>query len=327
MNLRYLFAIAIFILLKNESAQSQVYHLTTTNKPYVDLSGGTPLVSTIWDDPVLAIPIGFDFQYYDNTLQNLYIPSNYRFVTLIDDTTAAIINQLVLFGADLIDRGYNEGNHLSPITYKTTGSPGSRVLTVEWKNAGFFGEAFEFGTFDDFVNFQLKLYEADGNIEYAFGPSSVTHAAQDYGATGPIVGIVESVDVLNDVSLGEIILLAGNPSNPTIVDQYEETHLSGTIPAGTSYTFSSVATAVHDINKQGEESFYFPNPARDFLTLKVQLQNEVIPPVFIINDMGQIVSMDVQPEKIELTNLPVGIYQLRFQTSAGQVVQRILLQD
>ncbi|HZV71447.1 MAG TPA: hypothetical protein VFG10_17970 [Saprospiraceae bacterium] len=327
MNLKYLLAIVIFILLKNENAHSQIYHFTASNKPYIDLAGGTPLVAGIWDDPVLVIPIGFDFHYYDNTLQNLYIPSTYRFITLIDDTTAGIINQLVLFGSDLIDRGYLSGTQLSPITYKTSGTPGTRVLTVEWKNAGFFGEAFQFGTFDDFVNFQLKLYEADGNIEFAYGPSSVTHAALDYEATGPIVGIVESVDVLNDVSLGEIILLAGNPSNPTIVDQYEETHLNGTIPAGTSYTFSKNTTAVHDINKEGAESFYFPSPTRDFITLKMEMQDEVIPPVFIINDMGQIVSMDLQPEKIELADLPVGIYQLRFQTSAGQVVQRILVQD
>ncbi|MGB4847614.1 MAG: T9SS type A sorting domain-containing protein, partial [Saprospiraceae bacterium] len=284
-------------------------------------------VTGIWDDADLTIPIGFDFHYYGETIQTLYLPGIYNVITLIDDPTAAIIANIILFGADLIDRGYNGGNSLSPITYKTEGSSGHRVLTVEWKNAGFYEDLSAFGVSADFINFQLKLYEVDGNIEFLYGPSSITHPNIDYGANGPIIGIIESLDFINDVNLGEIILLSGNPSNPTLVNTYQETHLNGTMSPGTSYIFSRNTTAVHDIIKEGAQSFYFPNPTRDYITLKTELQHEVIPPVMIINDVGQIVSMDLSPEKIELTNLPTGIYQLRFQTSGGQVVQRILIQD
>ncbi len=322
-----LFLIVFILGAAIPSAFSQTYHFTASSKPYTEITNGTALVTDIWDDPELTIPIGFNFQYYGTTLTTLYLPSTFTLITLIDDPSADIIGNIVLFGADLIDRGYISGTSLSPITYKTDGTAGHRVLTVQWKNAGFTGDLANFGTSTDFINFQLKLYEEDGNIEFAYGPSTVTHAAEDYGANGPIIGLLESLDYINDVNLGEIILLAGNPSNPTQVNTYQETHLNGTIPSGTSYIFSRNTSAVKDITREGSESFYFPNPAKDFITLKPELQNVVIPPVMIINDVGQIVSMDLSPEKIELTNLPTGVYQLRFQTSAGQVVQRILIQD
>lgn len=327
MKISYLLLIGILLLAALPSAKSQTYNFTVSSKPYVELTNGTALVTDIWDDPELVIPIGFNFQYYGSTLTTLYLPSTFTLITLIDDPSTDIIGNIVLFGADLIDRGYITSTPLSPITYKTDGSAGHRVLTVQWKNAGFTGDLANFGTSTDFINFQLKLYEENGNIEFAYGPSTVTHPSEDYGANGPIIGLLESLDYINDINLGEIILLAGNPSNPSIVNTYQETHLNGTMPDGTSYVFSRNTSAVHDIIKEGAESYYFPNPATNYITLKPQLQNDVIPPVIISNDMGQIVKMDLSPEKIELADLPIGIYQLRFQTSAGQVVQRILLQD
>ncbi|MEP6795233.1 MAG: T9SS type A sorting domain-containing protein [Saprospiraceae bacterium] len=327
MRIQYLLVIVIFILFKHEYVQSQTYHFSVSTKPYVDLIGGTPLVSDIWDDPELTIPIGFDFQYYGETIQTLYLPATFSLITLIDDPTAANIANIILFGADMIDRGYITGTSLSPISYKTDGNAGHRVLTLEWKNAGFVGDLSEFGVSTDFINFQLKLYEEDGNIEFIYGPSLITHPSFDYGASGPIIGLIESLDFINDVNLGEIILLAGNPSNPTQVNAYVETHLNGTMAPGTSYTFSRNTTGVTDIRLKESKSFYYPNPSNSFVTLKPELQGTIISPVLVLNNIGQLVRSDSKPDVIELDNLPTGVYQLLFQTSAGQVVQRIFVQD
>lgn len=310
------------------SVHGQSYHFTASSEPYVELTDGIPLVTEVWDDPDLAIPIGFNFQYYDTTLQNLYLPSNFSIITLVDDPAASIVANIVLFGADLVDRGILDSTLLSPITYKTFGTVGNRILTVQWKNAGFFGDLLEFGTSTDFVNFQLKLYESTGEIKYVYGPSSVTHPTQDYNGTGgPIIGILEKLDYINDVNLGEIILLAGNPTNPTVVNSYVETHLNGTIPPGTAYSFSRVATATHDLVKVDEKIFYYPNPAIAFITVKDELKSEILSPVKVINDAGQVVKTDNTASTIELDNLPSGIYMVTFQTSDGTVLQKILLMN
>ncbi len=320
--------LTVFILMAEiQSVSGQTYHFSATSKPYVEISDGTPLVTDTWDDPELVIPIGFNFQYYGLTLNTLYLPSTFTLITLIDDPSTDIIGNMVLFGADLIDRGYINGLLLSPITYKTDGSAGHRVLTVQFKNAGFLGDLSNFGFSTDFINFQLKLHEEDGNIEFAYGPSNVSHPTEDYGANGPIIGLLESLDYINDVNLGEIILLAGNPSNPSIVNAYQETHLNGTMADGTSYIFSRNTTAVTDVSNTELIPFYYPNPCKSYVTLNQEMQDNVIPPVMITNQLGQVVGIDLSPEKIELMGLPAGIYQLRFQTSAGHAVQRILVQN
>lgn len=326
MKIKNIFVIAFILMANIQAAYTQTYHFSVSTKPYVDLTGGTPLVTDIWDDPELTIPIGFDFQYYGETIQTLYLPGTFSLITLIDDPTAANIANIILFGADLIDRGYISGTSLSPITYKTEGTAGHKVLTVEWKNAGFTGELSEFGVSTDFINFQLKLYEEDGNIEFACGPSSITHPSFDYGANGPIIGLIESLDFNNDVNLGEIILLGGNPANPTQVNDYVETHLNGTMAEGTTYTFSRNTTAVTDISNTGSKSFYYPNPSNSFVTLKPELQGTVISPVLVVNNIGQVVRSESQSDRIEFENLPAGVYQLLFQTTAGQVAQRIIVQ-
>ncbi|MGB3078644.1 MAG: hypothetical protein WBB31_06160, partial [Saprospiraceae bacterium] len=254
MKILYSIVTVLILMAEMQSAYGQTYHFSATSKPYVEITNGTALVTDTWDDPELVIPIGFNFQYYGTTMTTLYLPSTFTLITLIDDPSADIIGNIVLFGADLIDRGYISGTSLSPISYKTDGNAGHRVLTVQWKNAGFLGDLSNFGFSTDFINFQLKLYEEDGNIEFAYGPSTVTHPTEDYGANGPIIGLLESLDYINDINLGEIILLAGNPSNPTIVNAYQETHLNGSIPSGTSYIFSRNTTAVKDIVKEGSES-------------------------------------------------------------------------
>jgi len=55
-------------------AHSQSYEFTVSTNPYINLTGSTSLNGTApWDDPEFEIPIGFDFQYFDTTIDKIYI--------------------------------------------------------------------------------------------------------------------------------------------------------------------------------------------------------------------------------------------------------------
>jgi hypothetical protein len=84
------------------------------------------------------------------------------------------------FEADLIDRGELTGISQSPISYKMEGNAGSRILKIEWKNAGFVGEIGELGTLNDYVNFQVWLFEGSNDVEMHYGPNMVLNPAISY---------------------------------------------------------------------------------------------------------------------------------------------------
>lgn len=53
------------------------------------------------------------------------------------------------------------------ISYKISGEVGKRILTIQWKNF-FAEEQIEF----DFVNYQIRMDEANQTLDYIYGPSS-----------------------------------------------------------------------------------------------------------------------------------------------------------
>ncbi len=141
---------------------------------------------TVTDDNLSnALPIGFNFTYNGGTYSNFLLGVN-GFITLNTATTSN--------GAVSAPYGYNNGNlsggsPTSPlviapfyeditcqgqqsnllsnldnsIKYKTTGSVGSRVLTVEWIGME------TFNTAGPNLNFQLKIYEGTNIIEFIYG--------------------------------------------------------------------------------------------------------------------------------------------------------------
>jgi hypothetical protein len=306
-------------------SHAQTYQMTVSTEPYVDLSGGTPAVTQTWDDPGYDVPIGFVFPFYNQSLTTVHQLANIAFPILSTSAHADTFGLFLVFGADLIDRGYGDTMLLSPITYKTTGTPGQRVFTIEWKNAGFYRQYFFTGSSTDYVNFQMQLYEANGDIVYRFGPSNITQPEIDYDSTGAFTGLLERLIFATDVSTGEVLLLTGNPSNPTVVPSYINVYLNGTIPQNTVYTFSRMASATGDLNHQAEHPYFVPNPCHDYLTAAPLPAESIIPPVYIYDLTGALIRTEWVLEPILTTDLASGIYQLKFNTSEGTRTQRILV--
>src|SRR5688500_14930497 len=135
MKCKFLSALIFCMLIYIVPMNSQTYEFTVTQAPYVDLQGGTPLVDAPWDDPSLLVPIGFNFELFDQTTQFLFLTENDSYI-LFSNSLNMIVDIIVLFGADLIDRGSMEDTLLSPITYATTGTTVHRGPTLDFETAG-----------------------------------------------------------------------------------------------------------------------------------------------------------------------------------------------
>ena len=314
--------LAMFVMLPL-FMMGQTYEFSVSSEPYTDLNNGTPLVTEIWDDPGYTAPLGFVFHYYEQNVTSVNQLDSVAYPLLSTSPIGDTLAFFFVFGADLIDRGYEDTVLQSPITYKTTGPAGNRVFTIEWKNVGFFNQYWFLGDNTDFVNFQMRLYEADGAIEYHFGPSNITRPDIVYDAGGPFVGLVEKLEWGPDVSYGEALLLTGLPANPTVVNEYETVFLNGTIPANTVYRFSRVPTAVDDPVTENDKPFFNPNPSDDFIQVANDFQEEIIPPVFVYNSTGALMSKEMNTQRIETQNWTAGVYQLQFNTKTGLRTQRI----
>ena len=92
-------------------------------------------------------------------------------------------SMLFVFGQNLVGRP-----NAQPYSYLTTGSPGSRICTIQWKNVKDTLQGGVAGLWDS-LNFQIRLYETTNVIEYVYGPwySSISLAAARFSAVG-IVG-------------------------------------------------------------------------------------------------------------------------------------------
>ncbi len=89
---------------------------------------------------------------------------------------------LVAFGQDLWDRN---GLQIPEFRVRTTGTSGTRVCTIQWKNVCDKIQNSVNSQYDT-INFQVKLYEGNNMIEFVFGrwvPSTNTSSAR-FGACG-----------------------------------------------------------------------------------------------------------------------------------------------
>src|SRR5687767_1399185 len=171
MKVLYNFILITSCLFFSFTAISQTYDFEAFNAPYVEMTGGTDVTGGVWDDPNLAIPIGFEFPFFEETVSTIYVRTDLASMVFTDDIDADTFAAILLYDADLIDRGFLQGNHLSPITYKTEGAAGNRIFTLQVKNAGFYWDLETFGSSTDFVNLQMRLYEATGTMEFHYGPN------------------------------------------------------------------------------------------------------------------------------------------------------------
>lgn len=317
-----LFTILIGMMM---NVQSQTYNFSASTGSYANLTGSTSLNNgLIWDDPELEVPIGFNFKYYNYSFDTILISGLGGLLTIpagFYDTVPV----LLAYGADIIDRGEaSSSSSLSNISYKKEGTAGSRILKIEWNNAGFYGDINYNGVSTDYINFQVWLYEGSNNIEIHFGPNSITKPLMSYdGETGTHIALIPEFHSWSDEIVKDGICLSGNPSSPTIATlptMSSMKYLNGNIPNGTIYKFSTGgSTSIEKLNKNNFELTLYPNPSSDFITINFNNELHEINKISIMNAEGKIVKefSELKDNQIDVSDLRSGIFIVQVTTASG----------
>lgn len=324
-NLLFWVTISINILVP-DLVIGQSYNVSVSNEPFVFLENADSAVTQTWYDPEFIIPIGFSVQFFQDVVDSLYSLDFFAGSYFGTNPDLSAMNIMLAFSTDLLDRGVELDTLLSPILYKTEGASGHEIFTLEFRNAGFTNGEIKNGIYTDFINFQLRIYEESNNIEVHIGPYSVENPGLDFeGFSGPSIGLAEDFDFINDTVHGELFLLAGDPLMPSIITSNMPLTLVWPIPENTVYTFSYLPTSLNENDLQINKPLYFPNPSSGSVSLHGDNSINITSPVYIYDSNGILVRKDNSIDKVELDGLPCGIYALCFQTSSGNIAQRISL--
>lgn len=216
------YLILLFSLLLCKTNYAQLNYLpggfAILSRTYVDLgTNGTPIITPNNDDAFSAPqPIGFTFTFNGFPYDSFVLSTN-GFIKLGRDsasrhflftthaqppangvfTAATSPTPLVSDSSMLFAFGQNLVAHpnAQPYSMETSGSFGSRVCTIQWKNVKDTLQGGVAGLWDT-INFQIKLYETSNVVEFVYGrwTSTVSNPVARFSAVG-IVG--RSVTIAN----------------------------------------------------------------------------------------------------------------------------------
>lgn len=314
------------------ASQVLPYYFSVENGVYSNLTDTTSLNNgEVWDDPTFIVPIGFEIELFGKNYDTLFNFEALGAILFAINSGDNILPTLIPMGDDLIDRGDLIGQSMSPISYKTEGNPGNQICKIEWQNAGFYNELSELTQSLSFVNLQMWLYEANGDIEFRYGPSHIEDAAICYeGNQGPVIGLIDSVDLFAN-ELGTFWYLSDDPNDPDILSVGEIIDFPGEVPDlltgtpqdGIIYKFSLSPTNVHQINYLENVKIY-PTLTEGVLYVE---SSEITPlDLVIMNPAGKLIFEQKHVRDgatILLDGLTSGLYFVKLYNKNGSYIEKI----
>ncbi len=288
------------------------YTFSTSTATYVDLTNPTSVNNgEIWDDPEYTISLPFEFE-MNGTIITSFDYTSVGGMLQATTETAGIYEVIAPFDMDLVDRGTETDESLSPLSYLIEGTAGSRICKIEWKNAGSYNEG---APFTMFVNFQTWLYEGSNIIEFHYGPNSLTDSTMFYdSSTGAIIALATYDETNEQISNANFV--TGDASSPTISEEYLE--ITGTPANGMVYRFVPAGSSV-SINENNFKLSFYPNPAQN--TLNIDLNSSEAANISIVNLVGQTmkeINVNQIKNKVNISDLSVGMYMIKV-TQGGKV--------
>lgn len=351
------FCLSILLMLTTSLVQTQNYYLHVLEEEYTNLNNSIPLsLEEVWDDPDYVVPIGFDFQYKHIVTDTLYfgglggtlffndpIAFDYEYNS---DFVLYCINPTII---DLIDRaninnGSNPTISLSPISYQLDYGNNGRILKIEWKNAGSYGEIFQNEISNDFINLQVWFYEGTNDIAIHFGSSLINYPQYTYEDIGEeliVLGPYDWIEEMVDPTTIDIFFIHGDdPLNPNLSlvraselndDLVNSLTLNAPVPEHTVYYLSldsippmnePIATNLQDSKSQ--TITLYPNPSENSLFIRgLDSKNHN----FKIYDVfGKLVQEDELSanQSINTSLLTSGSYILEIVTDENTIIKKFL---
>ena len=207
------------------------YIFSSTTRSYTPLSSGTQ-VSWNYVDFTPAIPLGFNFIYMGQKYNQVYatwggfLTFNSQAPSYSPDGGNSLRNSISQF-RPLIAPLWDEDLWSTTGIYRTDGTAGSRVFTIEWSYAHWGS-----GT-DASVSFQIILYESTGKIEFAYKQE----APSIINSSGASIGITAA-----DTGAGKFLSLDGTGSNPNVSSVTDFDTLKSRPATNQVYAFTPAGT-------------------------------------------------------------------------------------
>ena len=247
--------IVCFVFLANTAnTKAQTFCFSKSYTPYIPISGSTSLNGTrTWDDTTFFIKVGFPFTFMGKTYDSVTVESNgalyfknfSKLTTqlvgvganahlIINDTLPTIsFFGDVFHGMNMADRGLSSHATKSTISYLLSGASPNRVLSIEFKNAGF--KYIDSILANDSMNVQIRLFESSNAIEYHFGDGHTTDTTLFANTQGALVGLG-----MLDTKAGSFqpngYFLSGDTTNPVI--SFDDSKLKTLPSSNTVYHFT-----------------------------------------------------------------------------------------
>jgi len=306
--------LCLFVTSTGSFAQEVNYYFEQFTQEYTDLSNPTSVNNNlIWDDPGYTIPVGFEYNLFNNTSNQIVF--NYDLGGIIDTQCHESI-AIIASTADLADRAYEEDQYedntgtegsLSPISYQLDNSDNSKVFKLEWNNAGFY----EDDENNYYMNLQLWIYEGSDVIEIHYGPSNVP----DYFYTWEedVCGLSE-YDWNTGTGQSYVVEEGedGYQFGAVNFDDYnwEPNFFTSAPENGTVFRFyPEYAIGMYELESTIK---IHPNPAADFLSIE---NDEQLPMEYqVVSLDGRILKTGTSSEQkiqIDLSDLNTGMYFVR----------------
>lgn len=288
-----LFTLSI-ILFVNVNAQFP-YTLEVISSEYQEIDGEDYL-NAGWNDPEFSAQIGFDFQFDNYLVSEL---TQYGSGCVMYTSTWPTSNGFTPVPYDLIDKTILGQGDTSLVSWGATGDLGTQVFTMEWRNCGISSDI-NSPTASN-VNFQIKLYEETGVIEYHFGEIEVQSASPFWSTLG--------LNFNYTTQEGDFTLVSGSLMDPyltfynSIQEMYTGESLDEIPSLGTVFRFTPTNLSVFD--QESQDVKIFPNPSNGYLTVQFE-----IPTNWSVYDLtGSVVFSGNHSNSFEI-NLESGLYFL-----------------
>jgi hypothetical protein len=197
------------------------------------MSGWRASATNTDDNLSTSQPIGFSFPYKGVNYTNFSVSTNgfltfnvgtaavgtltgaYGYQNTQFSTTGGTVTTLAPFYEDLVTPG-NPGTAAglaAAMKYQVDGTAPNRVLTVEWVGMETFGNP------GPNLNYQVKIYETTGVIEYVYGTMEGFNGTQNFaytytlGLNGPVISAVPTVLELQTQQVENVQNFSALPSN------------------------------------------------------------------------------------------------------------------
>ena len=327
--------LSITFLLLHSTMFAQTYNVSAFQDIYEPLEEGISVTDNVpWEGLEYAIPIGFDFLFFDITIDSLFSQE----IESIILTESSDVNSDIDFSAIIpmvVDGIFNAegdpGQSPSNISYLTTGEVGNRICKIEWNNVGLLGYS---NAIEQTASLQLWLYEGTGTLELRYGESNVQDTDDIFFNPGPSIGLAHNFNVNSD-EFEEFFILDGDPSNPNVgfpdystYVYYYDFHLNNMPESGTVYSFTRASVSTEEIAELSSQFSLQPNPATRAVSLKTKSDFSDILSVSIYNCTGALVkTVQSNYENIDISRFHTGVYNMQILTTEGLAAKRFVKVD